>query len=483
MTRAKPSPSRRHSMAQPQHQHNSQPNLPPRPPHRSGPRPLPLHLSLSLASWLSSPIGLMLSMLASTHLRTTSAKSPSPQSLFAKNPFAPNPFAQSLFAQSLFQQSLPQKNLSLQELTLQNPFVQKLCEQSLPEPLLSLGQSLLQQNPSALAPSLSRAVGENLAELLRGIERYRDHPYQRHLSEPLTVWSEGSTRLLDYGRRGHPVVFVPSLVNRAYILDLDEKRSLMRWLSAQGVHPYLVDWGTPDSAERHNGLDAYIDRLTRILAHFKTPPHLVGYCMGGNLALAAALLAQDHVRSLALLATPWDFHATEEAEAEGLRASLLYKSWRPFCQVTGELPVDLLQTLFTLLDPLAPQRKYVNFANMTDDDDVENFVALEDWLNDGVALPLSVADTCLFNWYEHNEPARGQWQVLGQTIDPSQLGLPALVMVPEHDRIVPPATAQALANVLPSRTLLSVPLGHVGMIVSREAPALSWYPLLQWLKR
>lgn len=401
--------------------HPAPPQQPKPPLLRQGPRPLPLHLSLSLSSWLSSPIGLMLSMHASTRSK------------------------------------------------------------ALPEPLASLAQSLLQQNPHELGPSLSRVVGENLAKLTRGIERYRTHPYQRQLEEPRSIWNDGSTRLLDYGGSGPPVLFVPSLVNRAYILDLDEKRSLLRWLAARGLHPYLVDWGTPKQAERNFGLDDYIIRLDAILAHLKKPPHLVGYCMGGNLALASALRNPDKIRSLALLATPWDFHA--DGKAEALRAALLYQSWRPWCALNGGLPVDLLQSLFTLLDPLGPQKKFMKLADMDDGHELESFVALEDWLNDGMVMPLPVADTCLGSWYERNDPATLNWMVEGAPVCPANLTIPALVMVPQQDRIVPPASALALANALPSRSLINLPLGHVGMIVSREAPTLCWQPLLEWLRR
>src|SRR5690349_18265489 len=63
-------------------------------------------------------------------------------------------------------------------------------------------------------------------ELLAGIAAYRRHPYFRDLPDPPAVWSEGETRLLDYGGSGPPVLFVPSLINRAYVLDLMRNRSM-----------------------------------------------------------------------------------------------------------------------------------------------------------------------------------------------------------------------------------------------------------------
>ena len=340
--------------------------------------------------------------------------------------------------------------------------------------------SLLLAPPKQAGAALARAASAKLSLLLDGVDRYRKHPYTRSLSDPPVIWQEGCSRLLDFGGKGPVALFVPSLINKAYILDLDEKRSLLRWLTKQGIRPLLLDWGSPGMDERSFGLEDYVLRLERLLKAIKKPVHLVGYCMGGNLALAAALRQSPLVRSLALLATPWDFHVGNKPAA--LRSALLYRTWQPVCTLLGQLPVDLIQTLFTLLDPLGPQKKFIRFARLQDKEEAESFVALEDWLNDGIPLPLKAAEDCLLGWYENNTTAKGTWIVDSVQINPAQISTPTLVMIPEDDRIVHPASASALAALLPSRTRLDVPLGHVGMVVSREAPERVWKPLLNWLE-
>jgi polyhydroxyalkanoate synthase len=109
------------------------------------------------------------------------------------------------------------------------------------------------------------------------------------------------------------------------------------------------------------------------------------------------------------------------------------------------------------------------------------FVALEDWLNDGVPLALDVARECLGGWYGEDLPGRGLWQVAGTTILPARIEQPSLVVVPAQDRIVPPATAAALADELPHAERMTPPLGHIGMIVARDAPNAVWAPLAHWL--
>ena len=96
--------------------------------------------------------------------------------------------------------------------------------------------------------------------MIGGIAAYRRHAWHRTLTDPPTIWSEGGTRLLDYGQDNHalPVLFVPSLINRAYVLDLAEGHSMLRWLARQGVRPLLLDWGWPGEVERRFTLTDYV---------------------------------------------------------------------------------------------------------------------------------------------------------------------------------------------------------------------------------
>ena len=150
----------------------------------------------------------------------------------------------------------------------------------------------------------------------------------------------------------------------------------------------------------------------------------------------------------------------------------------------GGLPVELIQTLFAGIDPLAVPRKFARFAELDPrSPDARIFVAVEDWLNDGVALGAEVARECLLGWYLENRPARGAWQVGGQAVRPERLSLPALVAIPTRDRIVPPASAAALAARLPGAGVLEPEGGHIGMIVAGSARRRLWAPLVAWLQR
>ena len=160
-------------------------------------------------------------------------------------------------------------------------------------------------------PLMLHLAGLPDAALLAGIAAYRRHPFERRLAEPPVIWREGSTRLLDYGaaqdggsQPGAPMLLVvPSLVNRAHVLDLLEGRSLLRHLAAAGLRPLLLDWGWPGPAERRLGLAGIIERVVRAHEAANRDGAMLGYCMGGLLALAAAQLA-PHPRAASPCSPP-----------------------------------------------------------------------------------------------------------------------------------------------------------------------------------
>ena len=337
--------------------------------------------------------------------------------------------------------------------------------------------------------ALRREIGRRMDRLAAGVLAYRNHPVHRTLETPPEVWRDGNTRLIDYGvgDDSPAVLVVPSLINRWEVLDLTEQKSLLRFMGRQGLRPYLVDWGTPDENERRFDLTAYVARLERALAfaagRSRGTPSVMGYCMGGTLAVALAARQSKNMAGLALLAAPWDFDADRTGHAFLLSAGPMLAQ---LADTAGELPVDVLQTLFWSLDPWLAVKKFSRFLGMDQEgEQAREFVLLEDWLNDGAPLAGPVARECLIGWYGENLPGKGEWSVGGTRIVPAGIVTPALVMIPSGDRIVPPLSAAALADPergLANATRLDLPLGHIGMVVSGRARELCWDPLVAWLK-
>lgn len=350
------------------------------------------------------------------------------------------------------------------------------------------------QSPDpATLRDLFAAATEHDRALIAGIAAYRAYPYCRDLPDPPATWAESETRLLDYGdasASGRPaVLFIPSLINRAYILDLMAQSSMLRWLAANGCHPYLLDWGWPGDIERNFTLTDYIaGRLERAIAAIPGPVILAGYCMGGLLALAAALRNTNSaalrqpakITALALLATPWDFHADNPEQAQTLGRSITLLE--PAMRLSGTLPIDALQTLFTMIDPDGVGKKFRSFAGLDKTSArAKKFVAMEDWLADGVPLAAPVARETIGGWYGTNTPATLNWRVAGQVVDPAALTIPTFIAAPAHDRLVPPAAARPLAQLIQNSQYIEPAVGHVGMVAGTHAQSALWQPFADWL--
>ena len=362
---------------------------------------------------------------------------------------------------------------------------------SLADEAKALAAEIRNVDPAAFETAVDAEAGKRMLALAQGVEAYRQHPARRTLDDPPTIWSQGSTRVLDYGvtaSRGAnnvPLLVVPSLINRAYILDLAPERSLMRHLAASGVQPYLVDWGAPEGDERGFDLSDYVGRrlveiLDAVVKIADGPVHVLGYCMGGPFVVALAQHRPQSVASLVLLAAPWDFSAYDPSKARLIQACTT--TIDRVIQMFGVLPVDMLQAMFASLDPYMTPRKFRRFAQLdTTSANARMFVALEDWLNDGVALSGPVAREAVVGWFVDNTPGRNTWRILDRPVVPAEVNAPALVYIPEQDYIVPPGSALALARALPRAETRMIAAGHIGMVAGSQARALLYEPLAAWL--
>lgn len=360
----------------------------------------------------------------------------------------------------------------------------------------ALAAELAAADPEALRAAVDRETRRRLNDFAVGVDRYR-HEARPPRPEPApeVVWRDGTTRLLDYGgtakrrlaKTAPAVLLVPSLVNRAHVLDLTAERSLVRHLASAGLRPYLVDWDAPGPAERGFDVGDYIVRrlepaLDHVRAATGAKPAVLGYCMGGDLVLGLAARRANDIRALALLATPWDFAAIDGGQRAMLAATR--PAIEALISVGDGLPVDFLQAMFAGLDPFLTPRKFRRFARPDiPEEDRRTFVVLEDWLNDGVPLTASVARECLFGWYLENRPAAGTWEVAGTPVRPAEIDLPSLVVVPLRDHIVPPGSARPLAELMPKAELWELPAGHIGMVTGGGAARRLYEPLADWLKQ
>ncbi|TMJ16603.1 MAG: alpha/beta fold hydrolase [Alphaproteobacteria bacterium] len=153
-----------------------------------------------------------------------------------------------------------------------------------------------------------------------------------------------------------PVLYVPPLVNKYYLLDLQPKSSLIRWLVEQGHTVFVVSWVNPGPELADMDIADYIklgpvaalDAIEKATGEREVD--MFGFCMGGTLvAIALAYLAAkgegDRVASATTIGTLFDFSNlgqwaafTEPEQLRAMERHLLHK---------GFLASQDLQALFS----------------------------------------------------------------------------------------------------------------------------------------
>lgn len=114
-----------------------------------------------------------------------------------------------------------------------------------------------------------------------------------------------------------PLLYVPPLVNRYYMIDLVPRSSLVKWLVDDGRTVFVISWVNPTEKHRDKGvgdyvLDGIVAAIEQVRGRTGQAPDLFSFCLGGTLvAIALAWLAAkeraNEVNSATLIGSQIDF--------------------------------------------------------------------------------------------------------------------------------------------------------------------------------
>jgi polyhydroxyalkanoate synthase len=301
----------------------------------------------------------------------------------------------------------------------------------------------------------------------------------------------GRVRLLRYKvpgpRQQCPVLMVPSIINRHYVLDLRPGESLVEYLVQQGIPVYMIDWGRPGPQDRYATLEDHIVRWQGAAVREACKDagveaiHLLGYCLGGTFAIAHAAVRPRRVAGLIALTAPVNFH-----DDGILSAWATSDAWNveQLAREFGLIPSELLQASFLQLNPAAQLQKLRTFIEkMWDDGFVERFLALETWLNDNVDFPGATYVEHINQLYRGNQLVKGDFMLGSENVRLEKIQCPVLTVISTRDHIVPEPSASMLHHRVGSadRTLLQLEGGHIGVTVGRGARDGLWKSTRDWL--
>ena len=333
----------------------------------------------------------------------------------------------------------------------------------------------------------------------RKLERLREvlttpGHYGTGASKHVVVHQDNKLRLLrlvdsdGQPRTGPPVLFVSAPVSRYFVLDLLPGRSFVGHVGDADFDVYVIDFGEPDQADRFADLDYYVNGLiARCVRRINTLTgttaiSIVGYCLGGTLALLYTALHPSTVSRLALLTTsidgdvkggiPWIAHCMglpgESYEQPRLVPTVDIKSWFEMLAPGTNSQLGRTSDLWARLDQ--PVERLRDIRTMAT------------WVDEPVPAP----GRLLAELYREFGPGRnglinGTAHVGDHIIDLDRVTVPVLSVSAAKDSIAPPEGVDAISRVIPHADIVRLPGGHVGIVAGRAATAL-WDTTIDFLR-
>jgi polyhydroxyalkanoate synthase subunit PhaC len=286
-----------------------------------------------------------------------------------------------------------------------------------------------------------------------------------------------------------PLCFVFALVNRPYIVDLKEGRSIIAQLVKAGFDTYLIDWGIPTRAERFLTTDDYVNGyILNVVEHLRERTgsdkvNMMGYCMGGILATMFTAIHQDLVKNLIVLATGIDF-----ASREGLInlwTDPRYFDPDKFVDTMGNIPAEFLQAAFLMIKPIDNLvDKNINLMeNVHRDQFVDDFLYMETWLNDNTPVPGEVFREFAKYLFQQNLLVQNRMRLGRHLIDLRKITCPLLNLMARKDHLVPCSQSEPLNDLVSSTDKEKIiwPAGHIGLGVSSRAHKELWPRVVKWI--
>jgi polyhydroxyalkanoate synthase len=245
-----------------------------------------------------------------------------------------------------------------------------------------------------------------------------------------------------------PLVFVPPPINKFYILDLNEKKSMVRYLLKQGFSVFAISWRNPGASMSETGFEDYV--LKGALAAVEavrgicttSQVHAVGYCLGGTLlATLMGWLNREYegrpgmpVASWTLLASLVDFSRAGEIETflneEGIRKVEEVMARK------GYLDGKEMSMTFRLLRPNSLIWHYFVHSYLYGEKPSAMDVLY--WNTDTTRLPRAMHSFYLRNCYVKNALSqRDGLTIGGHPIDLRRIAQPLYAVGSDEDHITP----------------------------------------------
>jgi polyhydroxyalkanoate synthase len=271
-----------------------------------------------------------------------------------------------------------------------------------------------------------------------------------------------------------PLLIFPPWINKFYIMDLQPKNSLIKWLVAQGHTVFVASWVNPDAElaaltfedYMRDGIFAAVDAVEKATDHHRV--NAVGYCIGGTLLAATlAYMARKkdaRIQSATFFAAQTDFKLAGELLVFADDPSVEYVEERIEAK-GGFLDAQAMADTFNSLRANDLIWNYV----------VENYYMgnnpapfdLLFWNSDQTRMPRALHMFYLRRMYQDNALAEGELTLLGEPISLANVKIPIFMQSSKEDHIAPFASVYRGAKCFGGKVqFMMAGSGHIAGVIN-----------------
>lgn len=342
-------------------------------------------------------------------------------------------------------------------------------------------------------------ISKKILKGLDNLSRLREEDIESGVSPKEIVYQEDKIILYRFKSQVEkpfpiPLLMVYALVNRPFMVDLEEGRSLVANLLKLGLDVYLIDWGYPTRADRWLTLDDYINGYVNNCVDFIRQQHkldkinILGICQGGTFSTCYSSLYPEKIKNLIAMVAPFDFYQKEtllnmrggcSLGSEAVDVDLMVKA-------LGNVPGEYLNLEFLMLKPYQlGYQKYLNFPDiMESETKLTSFMRMEKWIFDSPDQAGETYRQFMKDFYQNNKLIKGEVMIGDKRVDLKNVTMPVLNLYADKDHLVPPVSTLALEKYISSKdyTAQGFPVGHIGMYVSGKVQRDLPPTIVNWLK-